>query len=223
MRRRKGLDGSGQRATALYARVSTAEQNHDAQLHELRRAADQFAGPVEWYKDTVSGAADKRPALERLAEDVAAGKVQRIIVFALDRISRKGVLDGLRVLKRWLAAGVEVHSCKEPWVAATADEALRELLLSVAFWGARQERNRIRERTRAGLAAAKARGVRLGRRPGTRPKWALHKRAVDPQLAQSLRQQGVSVKDIAAKFRCSRGAVYAALAGMEAAADGQPE
>jgi len=216
---RRGSDGDARGSTACYARVSTDEQNHDAQLHDLKRAAEQFAGPVAWYKDTVSGAADTRPELERLTKDIAKGRHGRVIVFALDRISRRGIIDGLRILKRWLNAGVEVHSIREPWVASTADPAMRELLLSIAFWGARQERNRIRERTKAGLAAARARGVRLGRRPGTRVKWSLAKRRVDPQLARSLREQGVPVADIAAKFRCSRGAVYAAL--KESIVDGE--
>ena len=198
-------------ATACYARVSTDDQNHASQLHDLARHAKHYAGCVEWFKDTVSGAASERPELDRLGKAIASGKVGRVVVWALDRISRRGILDGLQRLRAWLDKGVEVHSIREPWVASTADPAMRELLLSIAFWGAEQERTRIRERTRAGLRAAKARGVKLGRRPGTRPKWALSKRKVDVQLARSLHGQGVAVAAIADKFSCSRGAVYAAL------------
>ena len=200
-----------QPGTACYTRTSTSDQSHDSQLHDLKKHARQYAGDVSWYKDTISGAADERPELERLGRDIAKGRIGRVLVWALDRISRKGVFDGLQRLRAWLQAGVEVHSVREPWVASTADAGMRELLLSIAFWGAEQERNRIRERTRAGMRAAKARGVQLGRRPGTKARWSLAKRRVDPQLAKSLHEQGASVAAIATKFGSSRGAVYAAL------------
>jgi len=200
-----------QLGTACYARISTCNQSHDSQTRDLKKHVRQYAGDVSWYKEVASGAADERPELERLGRDIAAGKVGRVLIWALDRVSRRGILDGLQRLRAWLQAGVEVHSVREPWVASTADPGMRELLLSVAFWAAEMERNRTRERVRAGLQAAKARGVRLGRRPGTKARWALAKRTVDPQLARSLRSQGASVADIAAKFGSSRGAVYAVL------------
>ena len=199
------------KATAAYVRVSTDSQNCRSQVGDVRKAAKQYTGPVRWYRDTVSGAADKLPALDKLTRDVAAGKVQRVIVWALDRISRKGIRDGLTRLQTWLEHGAEVASVQEPWVSATADPNLRELLLSIAFWGAAQERKRLSERTKAGLRAARAEGRVGGRRKGQRPKWALSKRKVDPQLAQSLRNQGVPVKDIAARFGCSKQGVYSAL------------
>jgi DNA invertase Pin-like site-specific DNA recombinase len=104
-----------------------------------------------------------------------------------------------------------VVSLKEPWVQATADPALRELLLSIAFWGAAQERRRISERTKAGMRAAKAAGKQLGRPKGSGRPWALAKRKVDVVLARSLQAQGVAIKDIAERFHVSRVAIYLAL------------
>ena len=199
------------RATALYCRISTDEQTHASQEHDLRQRAGQIGGRVLWYRDTISGAAACLPELDRLSRDIAARKVGRVIVWALDRISRRGILDGLAKLRGWLEKGVEVVSLKEPWVQATADPALRELLLSIAFWGAAQERRRISERTKAGMRAAKAAGKKIGRPPGSGRPWALAKRKIDVVLARSLRQQGASVKDIAARFRVSRPAIYQAL------------
>lgn len=74
------------------------------------------------------------------------------------------------------------------------------------------ERESIRERIRAGIAARKEAGRPMGRAKGdVNHKWSLAKRRIDPVLAKSLRQQAVPVVDIAQRFGVSRVAVYAAL------------
>ena len=204
------------KTTGLYCRCSTDQQTTESQEHDLQQRARQLGGRLVWYRDVVSGAATSMPALDKLTRDVANHKVGRVVVWALDRISRKGILDGLQRLRTWLDAGVEVVSVREGWVQATTDPAMRELLLSIAFWGASQERNRMRERTRAGLGAARARGVKLGRQPGdVGHKWSLAKRRIDPELARSLRQQGLSVSSIASRFGVTRPTVYAALRSVQ--------
>lgn len=200
------------KAVAIYLRVSSDDQDHRSQKNDLRLAAARYRGRILWFTDVVSGAAELRPGLDQLGKHIAAGKVERVIVWALDRLSRRGILDGLERLKAWVAKDVVVESLKEPWVAATADPNLRELLLSIAFWGAAQQRQRIIECTRAGLRAAKARGVVLGRHKGDiGHKWNPAKRKVDVALAHSLRTQGVPVSAIAVRFHATRAAVYYAL------------
>jgi len=201
------------RTVAVYCRVSTDAQTTASQKNALRIAVRRYAGRIVWYTETISGGAETRPALGELGKAIAAGKVERVLVFALDRLSRRGVLDGLKYLEAWTAKGVVVESLQEPWVQATADPALRELMLSIAFWGARQQRERIRQCVTAGLRAAKARGVQLGRRKGdTGHPWALGKRKIDVALARSLRSQGVPIREVATRFGVSRAGLYYALA-----------
>jgi len=202
------------KTTALYVRKSTSGQKYQAQLHAVRNKAAEYAGEPVWYKETAGGAADERPVLDRLTEDVKRGMIDRIVIYALDRVSRKGIADGLRRLQAWLDAGAEVVSVCEPWVVSTADGGMRDLLLSIAFWGASQERNRLRERTQAAMDAIKATGRTrtgnpVGRPVGCRSPWK--KRKVDVEFARTLRERGVPVREIAERFDVTPAAVYQAL------------
>jgi len=97
--------------------------------------------------------------------------------------------------------------------------AVGQIIAAVLLGIAQMEKENVNERIRAGLAARKAKGLPMGRRPGQCPKWSLSKRRVDPQLALSLHSQGVSVAALAQKFGCSRPTVYTVLREAQAAVD----
>jgi putative DNA-invertase from lambdoid prophage Rac len=150
---------SSERVAALI-RVSTDEQTSDPQRLAVRRWASANGFHVRWYaEDGVSGAAKSRPVLDRLMADARAGRVRTVVVAALDRLGRSAVdlivrLDELRRL------GVRVVSLRESLdFSTTAGQLVGSVLAHVA----QMEREALRERTRAGIAAARKRGVRLGR------------------------------------------------------------
>jgi len=145
----------------LYHRVSTLDQNPDAARAELRSAARQLgarvAGSIE---ETGSGANNTRPGLAKLMRSVRRGDV--VIVWKLDRFGRSA-LDVLTNVRRLQDLGVRFY-CSSQGLDIRADgDAMAQLFLTVLAACAEFERSLIQDRTRMGLAAARKRGVKLGR------------------------------------------------------------
>ncbi|MBB2688454.1 UNVERIFIED_ORG: DNA invertase Pin-like site-specific DNA recombinase [Rhizobium etli] len=139
-----------------YARVSTDEQVHDAQLDELRAA-----GCDRIHQEHGSGASRARPVLTRLLAELSAGDV--LIVVRLDRLARS-VSHLLSVIEDLEARGVHFRSIRDP-----IDTSTPQGMFSLQVLGAvaQLERALIAERTKAGIKAAKARG-KLPGNPGLR-------------------------------------------------------
>jgi len=193
---------------AAYVRVSTSRQKHDSQQKVLEEYVANHALQVTWYADVCSGKTTQRPGFERLQSDIFRGRVGRVIVYKLDRLSRR-LVDGVRILSDWVDAGITVTSVTQGIdCSGSTGRLYANLLLVLAEW----ERENLIERVCDGLDAARAKGTRLGRPPGTGHPLPLASRKVNPLLAHSLREQGIPVSAIAAKFRCSRPAIYQALA-----------
>jgi DNA invertase Pin-like site-specific DNA recombinase len=149
---------------AVYMRVSTEEQNTDLQRSELLGQA-KFRGwePIIYEDQGMSGANFDRPALNRLLADADAGRVKVIMAWKLDRIGRStqhlaGIIN--RLLKA--NVGLVVPSQGIDTSAGSMNPASK-LQLNVLAAVAEFERDLIRERTKAGMKAAKARGVKFGR------------------------------------------------------------
>ena len=140
---------------AAYLRVSTQEQDEKMQRDAVVKWAD--GRKLTWYTERISGtlATADRPELSRLLTDAKAHKFDRLVIWALDRLTRRGIADGLSILKALLGLGVTVESIQEPWVVATADVGMRDLLLAIAFWGAEQEQRRRKVNQAAGIAAVR--------------------------------------------------------------------
>ena len=148
--------------TALYIRVSTQEQRTDSQDQELKRYCRQRGWKnLSIYVDKICGAKTSRPELERLMQDIRAGKIERLLVFKLDRIGRSLthlalILDELNRLQVPLIASSQ-------GIDTSNDNPAGRLQLGVLMAVAEFERGIIKERVNAGISAAKARGVRFGR------------------------------------------------------------
>ena len=162
---------------AIYARVSTEDhgQHPENQLAQLRAwcasAGHEIVGE---YVDHASGGkgADKRPRFAALLDDAHRRQFDIVLCWALDRLSREGMVATVGYLQRLAAAGVAFHSYSEP-ALCSENEMVRDIVLAVMSSLAKVERARISERTKAGLARTKAAGTRLGR----------------PTLADKVRQQ----------------------------------
>jgi len=150
--------------TAIYLRVSTTDQHHDPQRAELTEycARRGWENVVE-FSDTISGAKFSRVGLDRLMADVRRGRVERVVVVKLDRLGRSlphlaqvvGEMDTHRVALIATSQSIDTSH----------DNPAGRLQMHVLMAVAEFERSLIRERTRAGLVAARARGATLGRRP----------------------------------------------------------
>lgn len=186
--------------TALYLRVSTKDQRLDSQELELRRLCQVrgWGEPVVYAEK--ASASKHRPELERLMNDVRAGRVARLVCYKLDRIGRS--LSHLALLIDELSRLGVPLVCSSQGIDTSADNPVGRLQLGVLMAVAQFEREIIRERVNAGLAAAVARGVKLG------PKEILSKRL--PEV-RALRAQGRSQRQIAALLSMPASSVHKVL------------
>jgi DNA invertase Pin-like site-specific DNA recombinase len=145
---------------ALYARVSTNDQTCENQLRELRLYVQARGwSAVEYIDQGVSGAKDRRPALDQLAADVRRHKVQSVVCWRLDRLGRN-LRHLVLLLDEWQTRGVAFVTLGEGIDTSTpAGRLVAGVLASIAEF----ERARMQERIHAGLARARAQGKRLGR------------------------------------------------------------
>jgi DNA invertase Pin-like site-specific DNA recombinase len=173
-----------------YARVSTGEQNMDLQLDAL-----QEEGCERIYKERVSGAAKSRPELEKCLDSLREGDT--LVVWRLDRFGRslKDLVSKMETLKE---RGVGFASVTENIDTTTAQGKLTFHIFGAL---AEFERELGRERTMAGLRAAREQG-----RVGGRPR-ALSEEDI-PQLQALMQNEGVSTADICERFGISRATLY---------------
>jgi putative DNA-invertase from lambdoid prophage Rac len=150
---------------ALYLRVSTEEQTTENQRQVLEELAQRRGWRVERVVDETASGAGDRPLWRRLMVDARRRAFDVVVVWALDRIGRSmhGTIADVVELDR---VGVDVVSYSEPWLDMRGPT--RTLLVAVFSWVAEQERARLVERTKAGMARAKREGRRAGR-PRTEP------------------------------------------------------
>ena len=142
-----------------YARVSTAAQDLTVQRAQL-----SGAGCARTYYEKITGTHADRPQLRKLLASLQPGDV--VITPAVDRVSRD-TTDLLVIARQMKEAGAGLRSLAEPFLDTTSDFA--EIVLAILGVAAKLERRRILERTAHGRAAAKAQGVKFGRKPKLTP------------------------------------------------------
>lgn len=190
---------------ALYHRVSLLDQNPAGAHDELRAAALQRGH--ELVLDVVekgSGASNNRPGLLEVLDAARRGKIDQVIVWKLDRFGRSA-LDLLTNVRTLDNAGVGFVVTTQGIDLRPGGDPMSRLLLTMLAAVAEFERELIRERTRAGMAAAKRAGKHVGR--PTRP-------APAPADVAALNAEGLELGQIAAELGCSLHAVQHALAAL---------
>ncbi len=176
-----------------YARVSTEDQRLDLQLDALAAAGCQRV-----FEDRASGARADRPGLAAALSHLRRGDT--LVVWRLDRLGRTThQLVGL--LERFERDGVRLRSLQDGIDPASV---MGRAMLQIGAVFAEMERNLLRERTRAGLAAARARGRLGGRRPRLSADGldTARRLMADPTL---------SMEEIAARVGVGRTTLYRAL------------
>src|SRR5215213_8958386 len=147
--------GADPMAVIAYARVSTEGQALEAQVAQLKAA-----GAEKVFREKVSGAKSDRPQLRKAIAALEADDV--LLVTRLDRLARS-TRDLLNVLDEIAKKGAGFRSLNDAWADTTTPHG--RLMLTVLGGLAEFERELIRARTGEGRERAKARGVRLGRKP----------------------------------------------------------
>jgi len=186
---------------ALYARVSKSDdsQTTENQFLRLREYAKSEGFQVyEEYEDFASGADPNRPALEKMLKDARGHRFSLILAVRLDRIARS-MVNFHDMLKELDHAHVRFHCVDQPEIST--DTSTGTLLMGILGYVAQFERDLIRDRTKAGLARAKAQGVVLGR----------PKKAITWGEVSEYRSSGMSLDVIAASLGVSKSTVRRVL------------
>lgn len=176
-----------------YARVSTNEQNLDLQRDALRNAS---VSAKHLYTDKITGTTSARPGLEQALSHLREGDT--LVVWRLDRLGRslKHLIETVTELQ---SKGVAFKSITENIDTSTATG---QLVFHIFGALAEFERNLIKERTMAGLQAARARG-RTGGRPKLKPS------ATKVTMAKQLyADHANSIEDICHTLHISRATLY---------------
>ncbi len=175
-------------SVACYCRVSTQSQRNDAQEAELKKWLSGNGvneESVTWYLDKESGRTLARTAFEQLQADIFTGKIKTVVVWKLDRLSRR-LRDGVNLLADWCERGVKI-------VVVTQQLELTgpvgRMIAAVLLGLAEIELEFRRERQEAGIAVAKKKGKFAGRQAGTFKG--------NPERAAALRNQGLTANEIA--------------------------
>lgn len=196
-----------------YVRCSSAEQTVRSQKHALKNwlTIHSDGQAVRWYDDDgYTGMNQDRPAWQALLADLAAGDV--VLVFAVDRVTREGIVATLQLVESIRSKGARLESLSEPWLSS--DNPAAEAVTAVLAWAAKQEQLRRKARQMEGIAAVREANDGKcpwgGRKPGTRITLTKEKE----RLVRKLAKEGEKKAVIARQVGLSRKSVYKALAGQ---------
>jgi len=194
---------------AIYARVSTSDQNNAIQVRELTEYVQRRGWELTVvYQDQMSGAKASRPGLDRLMADAHQRRFDAVLVWKLDRFGRSLVrcVSGIHELA---SLGVRFIATSQGLDTDESNPASK-LLLHILAAVSQFERELIRERVSAGMRAAQARGTRSGK-PIGRPR-----RIFDREQVRELRKNGIAIDAIARQMKLGVGTVLRALEGLSA-------
>jgi DNA invertase Pin-like site-specific DNA recombinase len=158
-----------------YIRVSTDKQNLENQKHKILSYAHEHKLIVdEFIEIEISSKGDAKTRLiDSLFEKLQSGDT--LIVTELSRLGRN-MLEILNLIQKFNNLNIKMVFVNQPELSTNQNNALSSLLLAIYGYFAQTEREIISERTKQGLAAAKASGKQLGRPKGARAKM----RVLDP-------------------------------------------
>ena len=183
---------------AIYLRVSTDQQTTQNQRPALAQLSRTRGWEIVKIYEEACSAAKQRPIFDAMMLDATRGNFDVLAVWSLDRLGRsmQGNLATVLELDR---LGVQVVSTKESFL--DTDGPVRPLLIAIFGWVAQQERERLIERTKAGLERARRQGKQIGR-PRVR---------VDIAKALALKAEGKSIRRIATELGIGAATVHRSL------------
>ena len=180
---------------AIYARVSTPDQHVETQLYDLRKLAEQrgFTVSREYCDRGISGSKARRPGLDAMMADARRGEFTVLLVAAFDRVARS--------TKNFLEIVDELHDLEIEFISAReaidTTGPMGRMFITLIGSIAELEKSILVERIKAGMRRAKQDGQRLGRAPLD----------IDHSALIRDRLAGMSLTDVAKKYRVSRASV----------------
>ena len=159
---------------AVWIRVSSERQETANQVPAIEQFAEQRGFEIVKRYELHGSAWDGRPdpgydrEREAMLSDAWKGEFKVLVVWALDRITRGGAEDTLRIIRQLHERGVTLFSVQESWLNTTPE--IQDVLVAFAGWMAKQESTRRSERIKAGLARRRSIGHTLGRPQGAKDK-----------------------------------------------------
>lgn len=203
----KSTDKVAVERIAVYVRVSSRDQNPEGQIRDIRqwfRAQNLDPDLACWYVDKETGNRMQRQCMDQLQASIAAKAVDAVVVWKLDRISRK-LLEGLTTLVEWCRQEIRVVSVTQE---LDFNGTIGQLIASVLFAVAEMEQELRKERQAAGIAAAKERGV-YKRISEQKKNWTNRKKRykMPPAKIWQYRKRGMGYKQIAQKVGLSHNTV----------------
>jgi DNA invertase Pin-like site-specific DNA recombinase len=188
---------------ARYCRVSTRRQKVDSQKADIQRWLTGHAvspAAVQWFEDVDSGTTLARPAFDRMQQGIFLGTITTVVVWKLDRISRRQ-REGINLLADWCDRGVRVVVITQQ---LDLSSTVGRLVAGVLFGLAEIEHEYRQERQAAGITVAKRKGRYHGRAKGTTKAQAAR--------ARLLHDRGLTVEEIRQALQLRRRTVYRYLA-----------
>lgn len=176
-----------------YCRVSTLEQSLDRQIDAL---VNYGVDSRNIYKEKITGTKRDREQLNKMLDELQKDDI--VIIADLTRISRS-TKDLLEIVEKIKDKGASIKSIKDTWLDTTTDNPYHSFLLTVMAGLSQLERDLISQRTKEGLASAKARG-----REGGRP----NKRSEKADVVELMLREGYKIKDIVDKTGLGRTTIY---------------
>src|SRR5262245_11648366 len=188
---------------AIYVRMSTDKQDADNQLHDLQSyCARMNYADVAVYNDTISGSKSDRKNFLRMMDDARLRKFDLLLFWSLDRFTREGALETLQHLRVLDSFGVNWRSHQEAFLDSTGP--LKDAVVGFIATIAKMERQRIIDRTQASIRRRRQQGLPLGR----------PKAIFDREKVKQLRAEGLSIRQLATKFKVGVGTIHRTLVGQ---------
>jgi len=172
----------------LYVRVSTGKQEAENQLNQLRNYCKSMGYKIEHeFIDVISGKETSRPEYDEMFKAAHKRLFDIVIFWDISRFSRAGTLHTLQKLKELENLGIKWHSYNDPYLSSVGE--FKDVVISIMSTLAKIERQKISERTKAGLQRAKTKGKTPGRPKGKKDKKPRKVRA-DRGLKRELKSGG---------------------------------
>ena len=182
------------KVAAVYVRVSTGKQDVDNQLLQLRPYCERAGYKIyQEYVDVVSGAEDNRRAFNLLFKDAHQRKFDVLVFWAIDRFSRKGMYFTLQKLQELKNLGIDWDSYQEPYFRTIGP--FGDAVLGIMATLAKMERERLSERTKAGMARKRLTGWVPGRKLGVKDKKPRKRKGYYDNQNWAGQRMGVGVKE----------------------------
>lgn len=151
---------------AIYARVSTQEQNLETQITACTQYCQQKQWEYEIFEEKISGTKSTRPELDKLLTNARQGQYQAVMVWKLDRLGRS-TIHLIQLIEEFRNKNIKFISVTQ---GINTEDAMGRFFLTVMAGIAELEREYIKERTQKRIDTLKAKGQKLGRPTGSKDK-----------------------------------------------------